>query len=196
MSKKEQWSKVVRIFCTPPLLAVALLFLLAMQHLYVFSSWVDFAVSVICLGVFPLLAYPTARFFPIINQKGREGERELAFVFCLLGYTFLMLYGICFKWNPQLLLISETYFFSGWILALFNAVFHVRASGHSCGTTGPILLAGYLLGWQWATPFTLLFLLAAWASITLKRHTRTEFFMGSICCIGGFFIAWVLIHII
>lgn len=192
MLHKERLAKIVRILSTPPLLAVALLIVSAVQRPETFSTWVDFAVSLACLGIFPLLAYPLAHKLPATEHMGREGERKLAFTFCLLGYTILVVYGVAFRQNPQLMLIYETYFFSGGILAVLNAVFHVRASGHACGATGPVLLAGCLLGWQWSLPFALPFVLSAWASIILRRHTGMEYFTGSVCCVVGFFLAWLL----
>lgn len=196
MPRRGQWAKAIRTLSTPPILAVALLIVLAVQKGVSFAAGADFVVSLACLGIFPLLAYPLAHRLPATEHMGREGERKLAFAFCLLGYSLLMLYGIAFRRGPQLMLVYETYFFSGGILAILNAIFHVRASGHACGTTGPVLLAGYLLGWQWAVPFALVFLLAAWASITLNRHTLSEYLIGSICCAGGFFIACLLPNMI
>lgn len=190
MSEKEWWAKWVRILTTPQISAIALVSLLVIQRQEMFCGIWDYLVSVFFLGIFPLLAYPIARIIPTTHSMGRKAERGLAFIFCLLGYLILYVYGLCFSVDRQLFLLFETYFFSGLILAAVNVCFHIKASGHACGTTGAILLAGSFLDWQWSIIFALVFLLSAWASITLERHTVQEFMLGSICCVGGFAIGW------
>lgn len=120
----------------------------------------------------------------------------LAFIFCLLAYTFLYIYGLCFSVSHRLLFVYECYLFSFLLLAAVNVFCHVRASGHACGTTGPLLLAGCLAGWQWIIPFFVVFLLVIWASVTLQRHAVEEFLLGSACCVGGFLIAWAQVALV
>lgn len=191
MFNKEWWAKWVRVLTTPQISAIALVTLLAVQRPEMFRGIWDYSVSVFFLGIFPLLAYPIAHIIPTTRSMGREGERGLAFIFCLLGYLILYLYGLCFSVDRQLFLLFETYFFSGLILAAVDVCFHIKASGHACGTTGTILLAGGVLGWQWSMIFVLVFLLSAWASLTMERHTTQEFILGSICCVGGFVMGWL-----
>lgn len=191
MFDKEWWAKWVRILTTPQISAIALVSLLAVQQPEMFRGMWDYSVSIFFLGMFPLLAYPIARIMPTVRVMGRKGERRLAFIFCLLGYLILYLYGLCFSVDRQLFLLFETYFFSGLILAAVNVCFHIKASGHACGTTGAILLAGSFLGWHWSMIFALVFLLSAWASLTLERHTTQEFMLGSVCCVGGFTVGWL-----
>ena len=190
MSGKECWAKWVRILTTPQISAIALVSLLVVQRPEMFRGTQDYSVSIFFLGIFPLLAYPIARIIPTTHSMGRKAERGLAFIFCLLGYLIVYVYGLCFSVDRQLFLLFETYFFSGLILAAVNVCFHIKASGHACGTTGAILLAGSFLDWKWSMIFALVFLLSAWASITLERHTVQEFMLGSICCVGGFAIGW------
>lgn len=190
MSDKEWWAKWVRILTTPQLSAIGLVSLLVIHRPEMFHGRWDYSVSVFFLGIFPLLAYPIARVIPATRSMRREGERWLAFIFCLLGYLVLYVYGLCFSVDGQLFFLYETYFFSGLVLAAVNACFHINASGHACGTTGAMLLAGSYIGWQWSVIFALIFLLSAWASLTLERHTSQEFLLGSVCCVGGFAIGW------
>lgn len=191
MFEKERWAKCVQILTTPQVLAITVVSLLMVQRPEMFRGMWDYGVSVFFLGIFPLLAYPIARIMPTTRIMGREGERWLAFIFFLLGYLILYIYGLCFSVDRQLVLLYETYLFSGFILVVVNAFFDVKASGHGCGTTGAILLAGCFIGWQWSMFFALIFLLSAWASLTLEQHTTQEIMLGSICCVGGFAVGWL-----
>lgn len=191
MSGKERWAKLVRILTTPQVTALALVSLLAVRRAELFRGAWDYGVSVFFLGIFPLLAYPAARLIPAARRVGREAERRLAFLFCLLGYLLLYIYGLCVRVDRRLFLLYEMYLFSGLILAAVNVLFQRKASGHACGTTGALLLAGCFLGWRWSMLFVLIFLLSAWASLALERHTVREFMIGSLCCVGGFVIGWL-----
>lgn len=194
MSRKERRAKWIRILTTPQISAMILVSILAVRRKAIFHGIWDYGVSVFFLGIFPLLAYPIAHVIPAVRGMGRKGERQLAFVFCLLGYLILNIYGLCVCVDQRLSLLYEMYFFSGLILVSVNVFLHIKASGHACGITGPILLAGSLMGWQWSAIFTVVFLLSAWASLTLERHTMREFILGSACCVAGFVIGMILMN--
>ena len=94
MSGKECWAKWVRILTTPQISAIALVSILVIQQQEMFCGIWDYLVSVFFLGIFPLLAYPIARIIPTTHSMGRKAERGLAFIFCLLGYLILYVYGL------------------------------------------------------------------------------------------------------
>ena len=71
-----------------------------------------------------------------------------------------------------------TYLLSGAITALLSA-FKFRSSGHACGFSGPIFLLSYAVS-PWFTAGFVLLAPIFWASLTLKRHTFSEFVCGTL----------------
>lgn len=180
-------AKLVRVLSIPPVMVVLLIIALATQRSDVYASIEQVTVSVVCLAAIPALAYPVAAMIPSIRKKGRDGQRNLAFGFTAVGYVIGCLYS-ALRPVPRLFpFVHLTYLFSLLILVFFNRGLHVKASGHACSLTGPVGFACMFLG---PIPIALGFLLyaaVAWASIRAKRHTMTEFLLGTLSCLlaGG-----------
>lgn len=181
---KDTLAKAVRIATVPPVMVTALILILTFACSGVVKSGVEAGAAIVCLGVLPVLAYPLQGLFPSWRSRGREGQRKLAFLFSLIGYTLALLFGIAAKAGRAMMLVFWTYFISVLLLTLCNAVIKVRASGHMCSVAAPMLLLVYFLDWRAAVPCALLFGLVAWSSVMLKRHTTGEVVLGS--CVGGF----------
>ncbi len=196
---KEQYSakfilaKAVRVVTIPPVMALLLLVLVKnLSIITVFKSFNDFALSVLFLAIVPFAAYPVSYAISDIHQKGREGQRDLAFLFNLAGYTLALGYGALGNVTESLMLIYSTYFLSALVLTVFNKVLKIRASGHACCVSGPIVMLIYFVGPVCILPCAIVYTLVVWASVKLERHTAKELFYGAFCaaisfCISAFF---------
>lgn len=141
------------------------------------------------LGFVPVLAYPAQPLFPHYRSKGREGQRELAFVFTGVGYAIAFLWALLAGVSPAIRTICAGYFFSALFLTLCNKGLHRRASGHACSAVGPLLFLIYYFGWWMLLPSAVIGWLVAWASVMLKRHTPMDLLWGALCSAAGFAIA-------
>ncbi len=178
-----------RIVTLPAILATAVLFILYFSRPVVFSSSVDFFVSLFTLGVCPVLAYPLAKLIPPLRKQGREGARNMAFLTSLLGYLVGVIYVYAVGASAELCFIQVTYFFSAVFLFFCNKAVGVRASAHSCGACGAAVLFGTIMGgWAWILSALAVFY-ALWSSLYRKRHDGKEFFFGALCVLGGFMLA-------
>ncbi len=170
---------LIRKIMIPPVMAVLFFVALYFFPTGTFRSAWDFAAAVLGIALFPVLAYPVAFFIPALRKKGREGQRNLAFVFSAIGYLLSFLYGFLPGRSDQYRLITLIYVFSLVMLLLFNKVLKIRASGHSCSISGPMLACFLLIGPKSLLPCLVLWSLSFWASVRTKRHTFREFLMGA-----------------
>lgn len=179
-------AKLCRAVTVPSILAAFILLGMAVVRPDAFRGIAEILWGLFYLSVCPLLAYLIAFLVPSVRAKGHNGARKLAFITSLIGYTGGAFYALFTQTSFALSFIFFTYLFSGLFLFLMNKLLHVRASGHACGATGPVLLFGILVGkWMWVLSLAL-YMIAAWGSFSLKRHSVREFIWGSLCCIGGF----------
>lgn len=180
MLKKEKFAKIIRTITVPPVLVLLLLLILFFTDDKVLSGGLELALSVLFLMIVPIAAYPLASIIPKYQKKGRQGQRKLGFILSLLGYTTAVVYGFASHVNEELLLVYLTYFVSVIILTVFNKLVKIRASGHACSITGPLILIVYFVGLEFLLPCILVFALIIWSSLLLKRHTPRDLFTGSL----------------
>lgn len=193
MTRKENIAKMIRIVTTPPILITALILILSMSRDDIFQGMGEILMSILLLGMVPVLAYPLQRILPGWKEGGREGQRNLAFVLNLAGYMSALILGYLSGAGKNLKLIDITYFLSVVILTAFNKFIHIRASGHACGVTGPLLLLLYFTGWAALIPCLAMAAAIVWSSLELKRHTIQELAYGAGTCLIAFFSArWIL----
>lgn len=176
---KERIAGVIRKVTVPPVLAAAMLLILRAAFGDGFISLPLLAAEILFLVIVPVSAYPLSR-FRSGEKGGREGQRRLAFVTNLLGYTLALAAGIIGGGNRMLLMILWGYFLAVLFLTLLNKVGKVRASGHACSCTLPYLFFCDFLGAGAAVVCAALYLAEFWASVRLKRHTVKEFLLGSL----------------
>lgn len=189
-------AKIVRVSSVPPIMVNILIFLLYFQRKTIFRSWIDAAVSIFALAVIPVLAYPISWIVPKLRAKGREGQRNLAFALNPVGYVIAFLYGLISGVTCDLMILYTAYLMSVVVLLLFNKVFKVRASGHACAVTGPIVIISYYLGLWGLIGGVMLYLAIMWASLIMKRHTLKEFILGSVTSTAAFFISLFIFTLI
>lgn len=187
MEKKEIFAKIVRTVFVPPVMVTALILVLLVARKGVISSGAETAAAILFLGIVPVLAYPAQHFMPCYKDAGREGQRKLAFLFSLAGYALALASGIVLRSGRGMMLVFFTYFISVLLLTFCNAVLKIRASGHMCSITGPMALLAWFFDWKVLIPCILLFILVAWSSVLLKRHTVQEIVFGGCVGVMGFF---------
>ena len=192
MTRKEGIAKIIRAVTVPPVMVCALLLILYCEKGQTIAGTLDIILSALLLGIVPLLAYPLSMWIPSLKGKGREGQRNLAFMLTFAGYLAALVYGLAAQVPQDLQLIHLTYFISVSILWVFNKLIRLRSSGHACSITGPLILIVYFIGWKIVLPCVVLFALIVWASLTLQRHTAKELIWGALTAAFAFAVSLML----
>lgn len=176
-------------------MVAALIIILYFQRPDIFRGVADYAVALIFLGLFPVMVYPIWAVVPKLKEKGREGQRNLAFVGTLIGYTFAFLYGEFSGASPELKLIFRSYFIAVILLTFVNKVLKKRASGHACSVVSPALFLCFFVGWRTLPVCILMISASFWGSLALKRHKPADLISGSIVCTLSFISAYLMYSI-
>lgn len=184
--KTKAFAKTIRILTIPPILVTALLILVFFSNQTVFRNTYDLAAAITCLAVIPTLAYPLQPLFPAFKDKGRSGQRSLAFITSTIGYVIGFIYAYASGATAQFKFIIVSYLLSVALLLIFNKLLKLKASGHACGVLGPLLFAVHFMGWTWAIPCVIIAIGVIWSSVSLSRHTVKELMFGGACAICAF----------
>lgn len=195
-SFSDSFAHAIRIISIPPLMVAVIFLLLYVRRPELFLSPADFWLSELFLAFVPILAYPVSVLVPSIRAKGRNGQRNLAMYFSAAGYLAVVLYGIFADCTEGLKVIHLTYLLSVVLLLVLNKLVHVRASGHACSVSGPILLLCLYIGAVGSVVGILLWSLIFWASIKTRRHTPKEFLIGSVTPIVAYILSYFLYALI
>lgn len=191
MSKKVV-AKTIRTITIPPLLVSTLLVLLYFIRPEIYRSIGDMIAAIIFLALIPTSAYPLQKLIPRLRDTGRKGQRMLAFVMSIVGYTS----GFAFAWftgvTNELKFIYGTYLVSVILLVVFNKLLHFKASGHACGVFGPLIHAVYFMGWGWLLPCAAALAAVIWSSLYLTRHTKSELFFGGMSAAAAFLFCMIV----
>lgn len=181
MKNKEIVAKIMRIFTVPPIMALVLVSVLAESRPDILTTQLESAVLVLLLAVIPASAYLWQKWTD--GKAEREKQRDTAFVFTVVGYSAAFFWAVASHRNMKLIIICMTYFLSVSVLTVCNKWLHIRASGHACGATSPLLFLVWLTGWKALLPCLLVAGVVVWSSLFLKRHTLRELAAGSAVCI-------------
>ncbi|NLK92246.1 MAG: hypothetical protein GX273_03820 [Bacteroidales bacterium] len=183
-----KFAGIIRKFTVAPIMAFIMLVILYLKDSSLFGGFTNFILSILFLTIFPLLAYPLQPFIKQYKNKGREGQRTLAMIFAVAGYIGGCLSGFLLHAPKSIRIIYLCYLLSGALITLFNKFLHLRASGHACGVTGPLIIlmyfrmtAGYL-----GVP---ILAVVWWASLKIRRHTIWQLIGGSMISIVSLGIA-------
>ncbi len=84
---RDAAAKSIRVLSVPPVMITVLLLLLNRWKPYFFRTRTEIFISIFWLGIVPVLAYPMQKILPHWKQKGREGQRKLAFLFSMAGFS-------------------------------------------------------------------------------------------------------------
>lgn len=191
----EKIAKIVRVSTIPPVLVCALATSLYIYDPLLIGGLVHYCALVFFLAVLPVLAYPLQPLIPHYKHKGREGQRTLAFIASVAGYLCGIIFSLVVSAPIATHIIYWTYFISVIILTIFNKFTPWKASGHACGVAGPICAFIYFIGPK-TLPVVLIFVIMAWASLKIKRHTLIELVLGGISSVTAFLIVLLAVNII
>ncbi len=190
----DRLAHIIRIITVPPVMVAILIVLLATLREDIFTRPSEMAVSLLCLSVLPVLAYPVSVIIPAIKRRGRDGQRSLAIYISAASYLAVFVYGFAAGVGNHVMLVYTGYFMSVVILLLANKVFRVRASGHACSVSGPLVYTAYFLGVWGIVVGVVLWGVILWASLRMKRHTPVEFLLGTLTCLVSFGTALIFFH--
>lgn len=193
---KERIAKIIRIVSVPPIMVSIFILILAFNKSDIFRNPAEIIIMIVLLGFVPALAYVLSGLVPKVKEQGREGQRKLAFVTNLVGYSVALLWAVFTNVGKELLLICLTYFLSVVLLTICNKGFHFRASGHASSFTGPLILLVYFLGWKVIIAVLIIDVLIVWASVYLKRHTIKELVGGILVNIIAFIFSIIIITVL
>lgn len=193
---KERIAKIIRVLSVPPIMVSMFILILAFNKSDIFRNPTEIIIMIVLLGFVPALAYVLSSIIPEVKAKGREGQRKLAFITNLLGYSMALLWAIMTNVRKELLLICLMYFLSVVLLSICNKGFHFRASGHASSFTGPLILMIYFFGWKVIIPSLIIAALIVWSSIYLKRHTIKELAGGILGNIIAFILSVIIITVL
>lgn len=175
----QKLAKAVSVLTVAPLLALTLLSWVYFADPASFGGLAQYLLAILFLTVLPILAYPLQKILPKFREQGRDGQRQLAFIMAVLGYTLGILCAAISRAPRSIWLIYLTYFFSGILLTLCNKFTKIRASGHACGVAGPIAMLIYMQGIS-ALPMLILLPIVYWARLRMKRHTVSDLLLGTL----------------
>lgn len=177
---KQKLCMIIRYITVPPMIASAFLLTVQLTRPEVFGEIYRFFCCLVFIGLFPLLAYPLQRFFPHFRDKGRLGQRSLAILFSVAGYLLACLCACLTDAPVGMWFVIFSYMASGLCIAVSNAVFHFKISGHACGVVGPAAI-GFCFGmYIYAAIGAVLTVLVFYASRMTGRHTVWQLIGGSI----------------
>ena len=175
----ENGFKIIRRITVPPVFAAALLLIVYMTHTDYIGGIGHLLGGLFLLVVLPTLAYPLQKYIPKYKDRGREGQRSLAMLFSFAGYLLGTTAAFVFSAPVELKLIYIEYLLCGIGMLVLNRVFHIKASGHACGSVGPVIMLVYFGLYLPAIIGAMLVLPVYVSSIRTGQHTMPQLFGGS-----------------
>ena len=173
-------ASLFRKIARPPIFAVAFLLVIYVVDPAWVGSIRQLLVGILTLGVLPILGYPLQKYIPHFRDKGREGQRSLAMIFCFVGYLLGTLIAVFTGAPEPLLMLYLCNLSCGIGMLIFNKLFHLKASGHACGITGPVFaLCMYFHLYVPALIGALLTVLVFASSVKTKEHTAPQLLGGT-----------------
>ncbi len=189
LESRIKGAKVLRALTVPPVMA-----LLLITALYIglgsraFAEPVHYIEALFTLVLLPVLPYPLCAAIPSWRKKGRKLERSMAIAFSLLGYVMGLLFAVFGGGTAIEKILYLTYTISGLLLGIMTFAFRFKASGHTCGASGPFaMLAASLTPW-WLLGYLAMIPIFV-SSIRLRRHTLGQLLAGSCVSVTALIIA-------
>ncbi len=182
--RKRALAKALRIITVAPIMAFAA-FTVMLAVGGIFNNIYEYLWTILFMTLLPLTAYPLQKVLSPFRDKGRKGQRTLAMIMANVGYILSLIYASVANISDTLLAVFVTYVLSGALILIINKVFRFKASGHACGSAGPVGVLIYFMGRTPAGIVTLVLgiaLLAAvlWGTVKTHSHTASQFIVGGI----------------
>lgn len=176
----KRTAAIFRKIARPPIFAAAFLLVLYVTDSAIFGAWWQLAFGIFALGVLPILGYPLQKYIPPFKDRGREGQRSLAMLFCFGGYLLGTVWAVCTQAPAPLLMTYLCYLSCGIGMLIFNKLFRLKASGHACGIMGPVFaLLIYFRLYLFAAIGGVLALAVFASSVCTGEHTPGQLVGGS-----------------
>lgn len=175
----ENGFKLIRRITVPPVFAAALLLIVYITHPDYIGGVGHLLGGLFFLALLPTLAYPLQKYIPKYRDRGREGQRSLAMLFSFAGYLLGTVTAFVFSAPAELKLLYLQYLLCGIGMLVLNRVFHIKASGHACGSVGPVIMLVYFGLYIPAIIGAMLVLPVFVSSIRTGQHTMPQLFGGS-----------------
>lgn len=86
ITKEAVAAKIVRVITVAPFMAALMLTVIWFARPESYLNFGHYLYALGALTIFPLLSYPVSVIIPPIRKKGRDGQRNLAIVFSVIGY--------------------------------------------------------------------------------------------------------------
>ena len=153
----------------------------------------SYVVSLLCLVLVPILAYPLKRVLPGYKEGGRDEERKLAFITGVLGQILGFVLSLFFGAPRGVKFFFTSYLMAGILLTVSNLKTPYKASGHACGLAGPLTILVYVVGNKLLLGY-LLMPLVYWARLKLKRHSIKELLFGTAVGVCATLISIAVFH--
>lgn len=96
----------------------------------------------------------------------------------LTSYIVGTIICIILRAPTNLIIIFSSYLLSAVVLTFVNKVLKFKASGHTCGISGPMTLFIYFIG-EKAWYAIILIPIVFWSRIKMRRHTIKELIAGT-----------------
>ena len=186
-------AKLIRILTLPPIMVGTILLLLCTRN-DVYATPADFLLTFLGLSVIPVLSYPVQMVVPSLRRGGRKTQRSLAFVFSFFGYALALLSAWMRSAQANLVYVTAVYSLSLIFLTAINCLTPFHASGHACSLMGPLVLAGCFIGRVTVLPSIILYVVSLAAALYMRRHTLSEFLLGSLSSLLAAVLCAVLLH--
>ena len=176
----KRTAAIFRKIARPPIFAAAFLLVLYATDEAIFGSVWQLLFGIFALGVLPILGYPLQKYIPPFKDRGREGQRSLAMLFCFGGYLLGTLWAVFTQAPAPLLMTYLCYLSCGIGMLVFNKLFRLKASGHACGIMGPVFaLLIYFRLYLFAAIGGVLALAVFASSVCTGEHTKGQLLGGS-----------------
>ncbi len=142
------------------------------------NNFLWYLFSLVFLTFIPASAYILKDRITKYKDKGRQGERRLAFIMAVIGYVSGSVFSFVFNAPEGVKTIFIAYLFCGIILTFVNAVVGHKASGHAAGVSGPFTLLLYFISFRFFYVYIIL-PIVFWSRLKLGRHKIGQLFSGT-----------------
>ncbi len=183
--------KTIRIITIAPIIAAISLLLIWSYNDDVFRSYNSLIACLLFVVILPVLSYPLQKVIPTYKNEGRKGQRDLAIIVSMISAMTGLWWATVNSFSNESKLIISSYLLASIFIYLFSKYTTINASGHACGTTGPIIYLLFFIG-QWAWLGILVLIVVYWSSMKMKRHTIEELLYGSFCALMAFILAYFI----
>lgn len=192
----SKFAKIISVITVVPIYALIICLTLFFSTNGVFGgSGLWLFLTLLSIGIIPALAYPISYIVPKIKAKGRDGQRKLAFIMGLVGFLTGLVFVLTLNPPKGVSFILVTYALSGFVLAFFNKVIHIKASGHSCGVTAPSCFLIFFLGLP-SIPILLVLPIVYYSRLKMGRHTLSQLIWGSVVSLVSMAISYLIFYVI